>query len=470
VAAVDLFLGFFDLGADPLTLLQSLNALFAAAALALFYRLARRLALDAPLSALLTALLGLGYAYWYYATNAESYPISIFFLILAFLSAQQLPSHPSPARIARPGVWLGLAIGFHVTCVLALPALLLAMWPGPSCEKPLRRVVIAFLAASLLALAPYAATYTYFDKTDPISGLADDLRATVDPGYRGKVWWSVEPDNVRRQWIGLAEAMAPAQQSAVSQPYPTLSAGLRLGFLALTLLPLALLLPRRERARRAFMLLAWLGPTFVFFSAYNTASAKFSAYQWIPLLLLIGLAIRSLRPMRFARLTALGLVVVLAAGTLFVSLETLRRQADRASNPHLARALAIRELTEPDDVVVHLGRGENQYQKVYTPYFAVRRSIVLDSYFDRNRQSGEVSLGILGDRIREHMRLARRVLLLDDAAGATESRQEFEEFHGLEPGSLGRFFAGHRPRVAAEHPDLGRLWRLEGPPVVPASR
>ena len=60
--------------------------------------------------------------------------------------------------------------------------------------------------------------------------------------------------------------------------------------------------------------------------------------------------------------------------------------------------------------------------------------------------------------------------LATDAAEPTASRREFEELHELVPGSLDRMFAEFRPRVAAEDPDLGRLWSLAAPAVVPASR
>ncbi len=462
-AAADALLGRLGLAADPLMLLQTINTLFAAAALALFYRLARRLDLGRMLSLLLVALFGLGSSYWYYASNAEPYAVSIFFLILALLSALELPPAAAAWRLARPGAWLGLAIGFHVTSVLALPALLLAAWPGASSTRPLRRPALALIAAGLVALAPYAASFAYFERTDLISGLSGELKATVDPGYRGKVWWSVDPGNLLRQWRSLGEAAAPAATPNLRARYPPVAAALAHGLLALTLLPALLLLPQKERARRLSLLALWFFPAFLFFSAYNTASEKFASYQWAPLLLLIGFAVHGALAGRVARRAALGFMLLLAAGISVSSLDLARRQADPQTNPQLARALAIARHTEPEDLVIHLGRGENQYQKVYTPYFAVRRTIVLDSWFDRTRRGAAESLRAIGDRIEEHARQAGHVFVLSDAAEATASRREFEEFHGLEPGALGRFFAGFEPQLTADEPALGRLWSLEPP-------
>lgn len=469
-AALDALLDAAGLGTDPLTLLQSINALFAAGALALYYRLSRKLGLAPALALSLTLLLGAAHSYWYYATNAESYAPSLFFLILAFLSALELrPAEPF-GRILRPGIWLGLAAGFHVTCVLALPALLFAAWPGANCEKPLRRPLVVLVAVCVVALAPYAAVYLHFEHTDPISGLTGELKASVDPGYRGKVWWSVDPENVWLEWRSLGAAAAPVELPGARSFLGRGAAAIGFGLLALTLLPVALVLPGRDRVRRLWMLLAWFLPVFAFFSTYNTASDKFASYQWVPLLLLIGVALRSMeRAGRFYR-PALALLLLLAVATAASSFGLTRARSDPATNPYLARARAIAAHTGPDDVVIHLGRGENQYQKVYVPYFAVRRSMVLDSYFDKTKRSAATTLRLIDERIREHMRLSRHVVVLADAAEPTPSRREFEKLHELDPESLQRLFAEFGAHVTAEDPDLGRLWSLDAPATVPASR
>ena len=343
-ALVDAALGKIGLAQDPLTLLQTLNTLFAAGAVALFYRVARKLSLDPLLSTALTTLFATIYCSWYYASNAEPYAPSIFFLMLAFLSALSLPAVANTARILRPGLWLGLAAGFHITCLLAAPALALAVWPGHNCEKPLRRPILALVAVAVVALAPYVASYLAFEEVDPFTGLTGELAATVDPGYRGKVWWSVDPRNLYQQWLGLGRAGTAAPV-------------LQLSLLALTLLPLALLMPGRERARRLWMLLAWFFAAFVFFSTYNTASDKFAAYQWAPLLLLAGFGIRALEGIKPLRVAAVSVVAGLAVATAAFNLGVLREQADPQNNPHLARARAIAANSGPDDVVVHLGRG-----------------------------------------------------------------------------------------------------------------
>ena len=68
-AGAEMILSRIGLEVDPLTLLQMLNAPFAAGCVALYFRLARAFGIDGPLSAMLGMLLGGGFSAWYYATN-----------------------------------------------------------------------------------------------------------------------------------------------------------------------------------------------------------------------------------------------------------------------------------------------------------------------------------------------------------------------------------------------------------------
>ena len=122
-AGVEMILSRIGVELDPLTLLQLLSAAFAAGSIVVYHRLARALGLERALSAIAHRPSRRGLlAFWYYATTGESYPISIFFLLLAFLSAVQAP----PRRVAGCGppfraYGSGVATLFHGTCVLALP-------------------------------------------------------------------------------------------------------------------------------------------------------------------------------------------------------------------------------------------------------------------------------------------------------------------------------------------------------------
>src|SRR5262249_36146073 len=165
-------------------------------------------------------------------------------------------------------------------------------------------------------------------------------------------------------------------------------------------------------------------------------------------------------PARGPRRTILGAVTLLAAATVLCGYDVVRKQSDGETNPHLQRALAIAECTGPDDLVVHTGRGDYQYQKVYLPYFAVRTAMVLDFQFDKTRWDTGTALGRVAGRIGAQLASGKRVFVMADAAEPGPPRDQFEDLHGLARGTMARFFAGYGPTVAGQSPVLGRVWEL----------
>ena len=214
-AGVELMLGRIGLEVDPLTLLQMLNAPFAAGCVALYYRLARAFGLDGLLSAMLSLLLGGGFSAWYYATNGEPYPISIFLLLLAFLSAARIPDRTSWGRSCVPGAWLGLATGFHGTCLLALPGLVVLTWPRGRHRAGFPRVAEMIVAAGLVIGLLYAVRYLLIHQTDPVFGLSADASA-----FASEEGWSIRPRLID-QWRGLARSMAPTDWPALPTGWPS---------------------------------------------------------------------------------------------------------------------------------------------------------------------------------------------------------------------------------------------------------
>jgi len=457
-ASAELFLRTIGVQVDPLTLLQALNAFCAAASVALYYRLMRAFELDSLLSAILTLLFGGGFSVWYYATNGEPYPISWVFLILAFLTAARMREGASALRSSVPGAWLGLGAAFHGTCLLALPGLAVLSWPHARTRGGARRIAGVIVAAGLVVGAPYAVRSLLTQRSDPASGIAADTAA-----FAREEGWSRVPQLID-QWRGLAWSMAPTDWPSLPTSHPLVTRTASQGLLAATLLPFLLLLGcERGRRKAAIGAAVWFAVSFLFFSVYFAGSPKFAGYQWAPLLLLIGLALQHSGAHARVRLSATAAFAALACTTLVCSFDLARRQTDPASNPHLARALAIARLTKPNDLVVHLGRGENQYQKVYTPYFAARRSLVVERYFDPEHASVDQSMQALEARLATATAGPGRIVALSDAIEPGASSREFEKANGLQEGSLARFFAAYHPDLLAQDPAAGKLWLLTAP-------
>ena len=448
---------------DPLTTMQLINAAAAAIAAVVFDRLARRLGHGPLVSAWLTLVFATGASYWYYATNAEPYPVSLCFLLAAFLVVRPAHGETSTRRLALGGVLLGLATAFHITCVVALPALILFTRrpAGSSWREAVRFGAVPTIVAAATVLTPYALNYALLAKTNLLNGLVTDLTATNGTDYRRTIWWSITGSNLLREWLAMASGIAPVRFQYVDSTWPAIAAMIRGVLLGLTLLPLILLRrSSREDEWPIAALTCWFGAAFLLFSTYNVASHKFVSYLWAPMLLLIGFAWRSAARLPAIRLVGLAGAPVVALGLLLCGFDLARQQIDPGTNPHLARATAVARHTGTDDLVVHLGRGDNEYQRVYIPYFSVRTSAILDMMFNHTRRTHESTFATLRTRIEQRLAAGHDVYLMSDVAEPGSDRDEFEVVHGLEAGSLQRFFEAFDARPVVEDPAFGRLWRI----------
>jgi len=431
---------------DPLNAAWIVNAFFAAGAATVYYLLALRFGIGRYLALVITAVFSLGYSFWYYATDGEAYAVSIFFLLLGLLAARIGSASGWLRHACLAGAAIALAADFHITCILALPAAALAVLPA---DAPLRsahaarQVLALVLTTVVLAGAPYAALARAQKRGGPVSGLAGTVSETIHPDYREPLWWSVSPRNLVSEWRSLAESAAPARSRDVEASFPLLARLTQYGLLALSLLPLLLLLPGPPRRPWAngIVPLVWFLPTFLLFGSWLVGSDKFAAYVWAPLLILAAVAL-------------------LAAATVLCGYDVVRKQSVGETNPHLARALAIAECTGPEDLVIHTGRGDFQYQKVYLPYFALRQAMVLDPQFDKERWTTKAALDNMSDRIGAHLASGKRVFILGDVADPGPERDQFEDLHGLERGTLVRFFANYKPTLVTRNALIGRVWEL----------
>ena len=115
-----------------------------------------------------------------------------------------------------------------------------------------------------------------------------------------------------------------------------------------------------------------------FFSMYfPEALLNSSPVSLRPLLLLVGFAIQPParpRPLRLAAMAVLGTRSV--AGRLLLQLRSHPQQTGMTGSSLRTRTWRAHARsatpTRPDDVVVHLGRGDDQYQDVYMLYFSAR--------------------------------------------------------------------------------------------------
>jgi hypothetical protein len=227
----------------------------------------------------------------------------------------------------------------------------------------------------------------------------------------------------------------------------------------MTLLPLVLAV-RSDRIGRdaAIALAVWLAAAFTFFSMYYPGNSKFVSIQWAPLLLLIGLATEQLAAWPRAHRVVLALLAMLTVATVVLGFDLVRSQSRPDSNPHLSRARAIARVTQPDDLVVHLGTGDDRYQNVYARYFAGRRPLSLQECA-AGTGGGESALRAIEAHVASAIGRGR-VVVLDDAITHSPPTVFFERQHGIPEGSITRLLGAHGPVRIADDPASGPLWLL----------
>lgn len=441
---------------DPLALTQVVNAVFAAASLGLFFRVARLVGLDAAGALIATILLGGGFAWCFYATNGESYPISIFFLLLTVRSVILGSRDGSWKHAIAAGVWCAMAVAEHGSCLVAIPGF--AIWLlGSRRDRQGARRVAAFMLATVLGVAvPYVARYALESR----SGKPGFVSATTAQ-FAQEEGWERRP-RVFGEWRGLIDAAVPKDWPGLPTSVPIVVGITNVLLSVASLLPLLLLagVPPEDRVA-VWGLSIWLLCTFLFFSLYFPGSHKFTQYSWVPLILLMLLATGS------ARLPALGRrAAMIALGTTAVlmclsSADRIRIWGDEARNPYLSRARAVASVSEAQDLVIHLGTGPDQYQTVYVPYFSRRRVLALKPFFVRESKTDPSSFDRLAAGIASQAASARRVILLSSVFERNADARAFEERAGIPEGSLHAFFASYDPTSCGEDPNGGHLWCFE---------
>jgi hypothetical protein len=446
---------------EVLAMMQVLNAVVTALGLLLFAALVRRFtgSLDVALAA--TAVLGLSFAVWYYATDPEVYPPAILFMLLAmWWVAAARTNAPLPGAVGA-GLCLGLAVGFHVVFVLVVPAVAVALLlPGEGGSGPRRRIghcAVMLGLAAVVAVLPYAVYYWQVVGVGLVEGFGERVSwaLTKESAEGGRIFFGVgfRPD---LEVLGILRGFArgPARPSAM------LVAGAMLARVLLVAGVVLAVWRGREVWRRfrwpAVLAVGWLIPFFALFSAYDVGDYKFVVLQLPPLVLVIALAAATFPGRRLPTVLmwcCAGLLLAVNLAGTFVPWSRIE------NNLHHRQALFIRDHSAAQDLVIQLGAGDTKMLKVYLPYFGARPGLILDLVF-RTAAPAE-ALALVEAQVRDCWTTGGSVYVLSDAMEQSSLVRQFERRRGLRPGSLRRFFEalGARPHARLDS-DFG-LYVLE---------
>lgn len=458
----------FGMTPDILSMMQILNALITACCLFAFARVLQKLGLGTYLSLTLTTFLGFSHFVWYYSTDPEMYPFAILPMLLAISVTLDVLRSRRIRDVVLAGALAGVAFGFHIAAGLLVPgifvAVLLSDRTRVAFSRRARDSALFFLVFTAVAITPYLIRSRVIGIISYAVGLLQAAMAIRgDPGHQGLRSFLETGFRPVYQLACIVRQLVPVPPRAG----PLLATGATIARLLLTLLTLVVVVRARAIRRRcgwvAFILVSWFVLNFLFFSSWNPGYDKFMAFQLIPVLALFGLAAETL-PGRRAIATACGIgAIVLAVTNLFgVVIPDSRLE----NNRDYLKSIFVREHTDPADLVLQLGVGENILQKVYLPYFGQRRGVILDFIFWNRERSVDLILRRLESRLQACWSAGGRVFVLSDVMRDTPELGVYMRRTDLPHDIFVRFLEPYRPRLAASMDDTFGLYILTPPAVI----
>lgn len=143
---------------DSAVVVEYVNVVFGSLAIAVFYRLARRLLQD-TFAAMASALLLIStFGFWFYSVSVEVYIIPMLLVLLSITLVWPLPKERTNTFVALAGTLTGMACLFHQTHILfSLVGVATIATTAKSTWRNLLKLVATFLVSAVLAaVTPYA--------------------------------------------------------------------------------------------------------------------------------------------------------------------------------------------------------------------------------------------------------------------------------------------------------------------------
>jgi hypothetical protein len=312
----------------------------------------------------------------------------------------------------------------------------------------------------ITAFLPYYLYYQQVHKTVLTSGLIKLVSYAAKEDVDSHRWFLQNGFQPGREMKGVLRGFAP-------DPFePSImlkTGGYILRFLLIIFLFIILFYAKsiwKTFGWTAFILTGWLIAFFLLFSTYNVGSVKFVAFILIPFIFLFAMAVTKI-PWRRTTFSILG------AGILLLFFNNLNSviipNAKLENNIHYTKAMFIRDHTDKKDLVIHLGKGENIYQKVYLPYFAVRKELILDFLIRANKYSKERVTQGLDWKINNCWNLGGQVFVLSEVIQDSPFVKRFLENRKLPSDFLQNYFKSFNLKLIATFNDNFKLYLITPP-------
>jgi 4-amino-4-deoxy-L-arabinose transferase-like glycosyltransferase len=333
--------------------LKVLNALAGACCGFGFYRLTLHLTKQAAPAAVAAGLLMFNFATWYFSAEVEVYLLALIWLVLALYLLIELVTDPRHRTAPLLGLALGVAALYHQTNVLLVPVVIVAMLIAPlTPAAKLRGLIVCGLVAGAIVALGYGGVGFGINRYRSFQQMRDWMLFYAETG-----WWG---HATRDRWTDLGAGLGNTMSMEGALPY-------WIGVVATLLLGWA---AARRRPRVVAVCVAWIAIYAAFFTWWEAENIEFWIATLLPLWLLVGLALDSIRPWQLGRAAAA--VTLIGTGQLAwhnYPLIKVRGDASVDLERHLSHL--AQQATNADDLIVEPGG----VLELYLPYYEGRPNI-----------------------------------------------------------------------------------------------
>jgi hypothetical protein len=274
-----------------IAVLQILNIAVSVAAGFLIFALSKRITNSSSIARFCWLLFAFGATWWKFSTDADSYILSVFFLILAIIFVLESPSRTIPAALCHSAAML-----VHEIAIFTYPPVVAAIALDSRRSKANRFwTCTAYLLSTAASVgAAYYLCYSQMNQDTYPSLFAWVTSYASDSGFTHSF------AQITHSYLASYIKLFLGGRVSLIRDYFSIPVCLSLA-LSFALLVSALVLFRRARAgppgnqnsRALFILWAWFLPSAIFLASWDPGSAFHKLFVWPSIVLLIGTYIAS---------------------------------------------------------------------------------------------------------------------------------------------------------------------------------
>ncbi len=377
-----------------ISLMQLTNLALGITTLLIFYKFIHNRFLSRDMALVSTALMAASYVFWFLSHEAETYMLTLFFIVLFFYFL--FDHEPKKFYFAKPltaGILFGLCVLGHIAALMLIFPVIYLLWHR-HLVKIYNTIVFVISGVTVIAI-PYIFFYRWSPYSDPKT-YTDWLMRLFNKGdlYNTDVgFWSLGFKNFYQTFITTFSSIVTNNNVADKN---VMILRILQAVIALIILGLLFLLFKNWKNYKVedkFLIkwsFTWIVPACVLFTIWAVEHVKIRSLILMPVLFLLIFPIFHLANnwSRKKTLIIAGLLVVLIFTTNAVF--TFLPAFDAENNIDYIRALWIKNVTPDSALIVILGMEKEAWSKgkIYTIYFGDRMTLNL-SWFTEKDENGE---------------------------------------------------------------------------------